>query len=59
MVLALAISDLLAQEIYGAWQMVSVKGTEPNGQKFSFDESQIHETKIITPGHFMMISQDA
>lgn len=51
--------SLYAQEIVGAWRLISVTGTEPDGRKFMFDKSMIKETKIITKTHYMMITEDA
>lgn len=51
--------SLSAQSIVGAWQLISVRGTEPDGRKFTFDRTMIRETKIITTTHYMMITQDA
>jgi hypothetical protein len=52
--------QLLAQQspLVGTWEMVSGKVTGPEGQKESFDHSTHRETKIITPTHYMLISQD-
>lgn len=51
--------SLSAQDIVGAWRLISVKGTEPDGRKFMFDRTMIKETKIITKTHYIMITEDA
>ena len=44
--------------LVGTWEMVSIKGIDANGEKFSSDTSAIREIKIITPTHYMLIAQD-
>ncbi|MEJ1237044.1 hypothetical protein WBG78_02885 [Chryseolinea sp. T2] len=44
--------------LYGTWQMISIKGINANGEKFSADTSTIRETKVITPTHYMLIAED-
>jgi hypothetical protein len=48
-----------AQDIIGAWRLISVKGTEPDGRSFMFDRSMIKETRIITSTNYIMITEDA
>lgn len=48
-----------AQDLLGAWRMISVRGTEPDGRKFQFDDTMVKETKLITANHYIIISQDA
>jgi hypothetical protein len=38
--------------------MVSIKGVNAEGEKFSDDTSHIREVKIITPTHYMLIAHD-
>ncbi|HEX6224762.1 MAG TPA: hypothetical protein VFZ52_10140 [Chryseolinea sp.] len=44
--------------LVGTWEMVTIKGIDANGQKFSSDTSAIREIKVITPTHYMLIAQD-
>lgn len=44
--------------LIGTWEMVSLKGTGPDGEKFSFDTTTRREVKIITPTHYMLIAHD-
>jgi hypothetical protein len=44
--------------LVGTWEMISIKGIDANGEKFSSDTSAIREIKIITPTHYMLIAQD-
>jgi len=52
-------ATLCAQHpLIGTWEMVTIKGIDANGEKFSSDTSAIREIKIITPTHYMLIAQD-
>jgi hypothetical protein len=52
-------SHAIAQHpLEGAWEMVSIKGVNAEGEKFSDDTSHIREVKIITPTHYMLIAHD-
>jgi hypothetical protein len=52
-------ATLVAQHpLVGTWEMVTIKGIDANGEKFSSDTSTIREIKIITPTHYMLIAQD-
>jgi hypothetical protein len=44
--------------LVGTWEMVSIKGIDANGEKFSTDTSAVREIKIITPTHYMLIAED-
>lgn len=44
--------------LIGTWEMVSIAGTNVDGQKFNLDSTAIHETKIITPSHYILIAAD-
>jgi hypothetical protein len=44
--------------LVGTWEMVSIKGTNAEGEKFSSTNSEYREVKIITPGHYMLIASD-
>jgi hypothetical protein len=44
--------------LVGTWEMVSGKITGPEGQKATIDMKTHRETKIITPSHYMLISQN-
>jgi hypothetical protein len=44
--------------LIGTWEMVSIKGINAAGEKFSDDTSNIREVKIITPTHYMLIAHD-
>jgi len=55
----LTCAPLFAQHpLIGTWEMVTIKGINANGEKFSSDTSAIREIKIITPTHYMLIAQD-
>jgi hypothetical protein len=50
--------QLFAQNpLVGTWEVVSLKGTDSDGSKISFDGSQFKETKIITPTHYFLFTQ--
>src|SRR5688572_28962457 len=52
-------ANLWAQHpLVGTWEMVTIKGIDANGEKFSSDTSTIREIKIITPTHYMLIAED-
>lgn len=44
--------------LVGTWEMVSIKGTDALGKKFSNDTSAIREVKVITPTHYILIAFD-
>lgn len=44
--------------LVGTWEMVSIKGINAAGEKFSDDTSNIREVKIISPTHYMLIAHD-
>lgn len=44
--------------LVGTWEMVSIKGTNAAGEKFSYDSKTTREVKIITPTHYMLIAHD-
>jgi len=44
--------------LFGTWEMVSISGVNAEGAKFNLDTSAIHETKIITPTHYILIAMD-
>lgn len=44
--------------LIGTWEMVSIKGINAEGEKFSIDTSSVREVKIITPTHYMLIAHD-
>jgi hypothetical protein len=50
----------LAQQspLVGTWELISAKVTGPDGEKIFSDTKTHRETKIITPTHYMLISQD-
>ena len=55
----LTCATLWAQHpLVGTWEMVTIKGINANGEKFSSDTSTIREIKIITPTHYMLIAED-
>jgi hypothetical protein len=57
-IVLLAASYTNAQSLNGRWRLISVKGTEPDGKKFMFDDRMVKETVIINGVHFLKISQD-
>lgn len=44
--------------LIGTWEMVSIRGINADGEKFSEDTSSIREVKIITATHYMLIAHD-
>ena len=44
--------------LIGTWELVSIKGINAEGEKFSDDTSNIREVKIITATHYMLIAHD-
>jgi len=42
--------------LVGTWEMVSIKGIGAEGERFSYDTSQVREIKIITPEHYMLMA---
>ena len=47
---------LFAQHpLVGTWEMVSIKGTDIDGKPFDLNNTNMRETKIITPTHYMLI----
>ena len=44
--------------LFGTWELVSIKGINAAGERFSADTSTIREVKIITPTHYMLIADD-
>src|SRR4051812_251236 len=42
--------------LVGTWQMISLRGTNADGEKFSLDTTNVREIKIITPTHYMLIA---
>lgn len=44
--------------LVGTWEMISGRGINAEGEKFSFDTTSVREIKIITPTHYMLIACD-
>lgn len=44
--------------LVGTWEMVSIKGTDALGKKFTNDTTAIREIKVITPTHYILIAFD-
>lgn len=44
--------------LVGTWEMVSIEGINADGKAFKLDTSDVRETKIITPTHYMLIAMD-
>ena len=44
--------------LLGTWEMVSVKGINAEGEKFTADTSTIREVKIISSTHYVLIAHD-
>lgn len=44
--------------LFGTWEMVSIKGINADGERFSADTSTIREFKVITATHYMLIAHD-
>jgi hypothetical protein len=58
--LAFCIAPILTtaqNPLVGTWQLLSVKATTPNGSKIAMDQSGVREIKVITPTHYMMMTQ--
>lgn len=52
-------TQIFAQHpLVGTWEMISIKGLNADGEKFSIDTTTVRETKIITSTHYMLIAQD-
>lgn len=50
--------QVLAQNpLVGTWRLLSAKGTDANGNAYAHDDSQAKQLKIITPTHFMFITE--
>jgi hypothetical protein len=41
--------------LIGTWEMVSIKGTDADGNRVDWNNANIREIKIITPTHYMLI----
>ena len=55
----IVVSHAVAQHpLVGAWEMVSIRGINAAGEKFSDDTTHIREVKIITPTHYVLIAHD-
>jgi hypothetical protein len=55
----IACIETMAQHpLIGTWELVSIKGINADGEKFSEDTSTIREIKIITATHYMLIAHD-
>lgn len=58
-IMLLCSAPIFAQHpLIGTWEMVSIKGINADGQEFSIDTTNVRETKIITPTHYMLIAMD-
>jgi hypothetical protein len=44
--------------LVGTWEMISIKGINADGERFSFDTTTVRETKVITPTHYMLIAHN-
>jgi hypothetical protein len=44
--------------LIGTWEMVSISGTNADGEKFYLDTTTVKETKIITATHYMLLARD-
>lgn len=44
--------------LVGTWEMVSIEGINADGKAFKLDTTDVRETKIITPTHYMLIAMD-
>lgn len=42
----------------GTWEMVSIKGTNADGEPFFMDTTTRREIKVITPTHYMLIASE-
>lgn len=51
-------SGFAQHPLVGTWEMISGKGINAEGEKFSFDTTSVREIKIITPTHYMLIACD-
>ena len=57
LVVAMCVTLCAQHPLVGTWEMVTIKGIDANGEKFSSDTSAIREIKIITPTHYMLIAE--
>lgn len=55
---AFCIQATAQHPLLGTWEMVSIKGINAAGERFSEDTSTIREVKIITPTHYVLIAHD-
>ena len=61
LILVISLTGLSAaaqHPLVGTWEMMSGKGINADGERFSFDTTSVKETKIITPTHYMLIAWD-
>ena len=56
--LVVCIQATAQHPLLGTWEMVSIKGINAAGEKFSEDTSTVREVKIITPTHYILIAHD-
>jgi hypothetical protein len=56
--LAVCICSSGQHPLFGTWEMISIKGINAAGERFSADTSTIREVKVITPTHYMLIAED-
>jgi hypothetical protein len=53
-----AITASAQHPLIGTWEMVSISGTNADGEKFYLDTTTVRETKIITPTHYILLALD-
>ncbi len=58
LVLVTVIRTFGQHPLVGTWEMISIKGINASGEKFSTDTTTIREVKIITPTHYILIAHD-
>lgn len=51
--------QLYAQSpLEGTWKLISANFTDANGEKSSYDSSQMKQIKILSPTHFIFITEE-
>jgi hypothetical protein len=58
LIMMIIISGYGQHPLVGTWEMISIKGVNAAGEKFSNDTTTIREVKIITPTHYVLIAHD-
>lgn len=54
----ICLSSYAQNPLIGTWEMISIKGTNADGEPFFLDTTSVREIKIITPTHYILIATD-